>query len=116
MPPSVVKALKSLCGDILADAHAGPISMKEFGNPLFSKLLSKEFKSLKSLGIIPETANMFPWSGPVWDDLSDEEKMESARDMEVYAAMIEYMDEQISRIFNWLEENNKMDNTIIVFF
>ncbi len=44
IPPSVVKALKSLYGDILADAHAGPISMKEFGNPLFSILLSKEFK------------------------------------------------------------------------
>ncbi len=82
----------------------------------FNVLRRERFESLKSLGIIPETVDMFPWSGPIWDDLSDEEKKESARDMEVYAAMIEYMDEQISRIFNWLEENKKMDNTIIVFF
>jgi len=82
----------------------------------FNVLRKKRFESLKNLDIIPETANMFPWSGPVWDDLSDEVKQESARDMVVYAAMIEYMDEQISRIFNWLEENDKMDNTMIVFF
>jgi len=35
--------------------------------------------------------------------------------MEVYAAMIDYMDMQISRIFNWLEESGKMDNTMVVF-
>jgi arylsulfatase len=82
----------------------------------FNVLRAERFESLKKLRIVPETANMFPWTGPVWDDLSNKEKKESARDMEVYAAMIEYMDDQISRIINWLEENNKIDNTIIVFF
>jgi arylsulfatase A-like enzyme len=82
----------------------------------FNELRTARFESLKSLGIIPDSSTIFPWTGPTWDELSEEEKKESARDMEVYAAMIEYMDDQISRIFNWLEENNKMDNTIIVFF
>jgi len=81
----------------------------------FEMLRSERFESLKRLGIVPEMANMPPWSGKAWDGLSLEKKKESARDMEVYAAMIEYMDEQISRIFKWLEDNNKMDNTIIVF-
>ena len=82
----------------------------------FNELRTARFESLKSLGIIPDSSTIFPWTGPTWDDLSEEEKKESARDMEVYAAMIEYMDDQMSRIFNWLKENNKMDNTIIVFF
>jgi arylsulfatase len=82
----------------------------------FNELRTARFESLKSLGIIPDSSTIFPWTGPTWDDLSEEEKKESAKDMEVYAAMIEYMDNQVSRIFNWLEENNKMDNTIIVFF
>jgi arylsulfatase A-like enzyme len=82
----------------------------------FNELRTARFESLKSLGIIPDSSTIFPWTGATWDDLSEEEKKESAKDMEVYAAMIEYMDNQISRIFNWLEENNKMDNTIIVFF
>lgn len=82
----------------------------------FNELRTARFESLKSLGIIPDSAAISPWNGPTWDELSEEEKKESAKDMEVYAAMIEYMDDQILRIFNWLEENNKMDNTIIVFF
>jgi arylsulfatase A-like enzyme len=81
----------------------------------FERLRIERFESLKKLGIIPETTNMPPWPGKSWDNLSPKEKKESARDMEVYAAMIDYMDEQISRIFIWLEKNNEMDNTIIVF-
>ncbi len=81
----------------------------------FERLRFERFESLKTLGIIPATTNLPPWSGKSWDDLSPLEKKESARDMEVYAAMIDYMDEQIGRIFKWLEENNEMDNTIIVF-
>ena len=81
----------------------------------FEQLRIERFESLKTLGIIPETTNLPPWSGKSWDDLSPQEKRESARDMEVYAAMIDYMDEQIARIFKWLEDNNEMDNTIIVF-
>ena len=82
----------------------------------FEKLRVERFESLKKLGIIPETTNLPHWSGESWDDLSPEEKKLSARDMEVYAAMIDYMDEQIARIFTWLEENNEMDNTIVLFF
>jgi arylsulfatase len=50
-----------------------------------------------------------------WEDLSKEEQQITAREMEVYAAMIDYMDNQISRIFKWLEESGKMDNTMVVF-
>jgi len=60
---------------------------------------------------------MFPWAGmPAWDRLNKAQKAESARDMEVYAAMIDYMDEQISRVFDWLDKNKQMNNTLIIFF
>jgi len=81
----------------------------------FNELRIARFESLKRLGIIPDSAAISPWNGPTWEQLSEEEKRESAKDMEVYAAMIDYMDVQISRILLWLEENNKLDNTIIVF-
>jgi len=81
----------------------------------FEVLRSERFESLKRLGIVPKTTNMLPWPGVAWDDLAPEKKKESARDMEVYAAMIDYMDEQIARLLGWLEANNKMDNTIIIF-
>ncbi len=58
---------------------------------------------------------MYPMTGAKWEDLTEEEKKITAREMEVYAAMIDYMDEQISRILSWLEESGKMDNTLVVF-
>jgi arylsulfatase A-like enzyme len=30
--------------------------------------------------------------------------------------MIDYMDYQISRVFEWLDKNNQMDNTLVIFF
>jgi arylsulfatase A-like enzyme len=81
----------------------------------FNVLRSKRYEKLKSLGIISESTDMYPLNGAIWADLSDEEKKKTAREMEVYAAMIDYMDEQISRILTWLEESGKMDNTLIVF-
>jgi arylsulfatase len=83
----------------------------------YQVLREKRLRKLKELGILPEDVDMYPWGGtPNWDDLSAERKAESERDMEVYAAMVDYMDEQINRVFKWLEENNQMDNTMIIFF
>ena len=53
---------------------------------------------------------------PAWDSLTEKEKLVSAQTMAVYAAMIDYMDSQILRVLNWLEQNDQMDNTFIVFF
>ncbi len=81
----------------------------------FDVLRSARYQRLKELGLVSEDAEMFPWNGVKWEDLSEEEQRITAREMEVYAAMIDYMDNQISRIINWLEESGKMDNTMIVF-
>jgi arylsulfatase len=48
--------------------------------------------------------------------MSVEERQEAARDMEVYAAMIDYMDEQIRRVFNYLKEIGEYENTLVLFF
>ena len=83
----------------------------------YQVLREQRLKGLQDLGILPKDVDMYPWGGtPNWDDLPEGKKAESERDMEVYAAMVDYMDEQINRVFNWLEENNEMDNTIIIFF
>ena len=81
----------------------------------FDWLRNARYQRLKELGIISEDVERFPWNGVKWEDLSEEEQRKTAREMEVYAAMIDYMDNQISRIFNWLEKSGKMDNTMIVF-
>jgi arylsulfatase len=72
---------------------------------------------LKDLGIVHEDAVPFPRLPSVtpWDELPDHEKLEAARDMEVYAAMIDYMDEQIKRLIDYLKEIGEYDNTLIIF-
>jgi arylsulfatase len=81
-------------------------------------LREKRLAGLKALGIVPKPARAFPRLANVeaWDDMSAEKRRERARDMEVYAAMIDYMDEQIARVTDHLKETGEYDNTLILFF
>ncbi len=81
----------------------------------FDVLRYTRYQRLKELGLISEDTKQFPWNGVKWEELTAEEQRITAREMEVYAAMIDYMDDQISRIFDWLEKSGKMDNTMVVF-
>ena len=81
-------------------------------------LRAKRLQRLMDLGIVNKDATPFPRlpSVKAWDQMSLEERREAARDMEVYAAMIDYMDEQIRRVFDYLKEIGEYENTLIVFF
>ena len=50
---------------------------------------------------------------PAWDSLSDEEKSLYARQMEVFAAQLEWVDLQIGRVVENLERIGELDNTLI---
>ena len=50
-----------------------------------------------------------------WKDLTAEQQASRARDMEVYAGMIDYMDAQIGRLLDYLRTIGEYDNTLIVF-
>ena len=74
-------------------------------------------QSLKELGIVHRDAKSFPPLASVkaWNEMHTEERAAASRDMEVYAAMIDYMDEQIARVFDYLKEMGEYDNTMIIF-
>jgi len=80
-------------------------------------LRQTRLQGLKDLGIVPTDAVPFPRLPTVqaWDNMSARDRLEAARDMEVYAAMVDYMDEQIKRVFDYLKEIGEYDNTMIVF-
>lgn len=71
----------------------------------------------KKLGIVAQDTATFPRlpNIPAWDKLTDEQRKQSARKMELYAAMIEYMDDQIGRLLDFLKQSGQLDNTVIVF-
>jgi arylsulfatase len=71
---------------------------------------------LKSIGIVPSEAKYVTNpSIPKWSALSKEHQAELARDMEVYAAMLDYMDESIGRVFEYLKQQGLYDNTLVIF-
>lgn len=70
------------------------------------------FERLKQLGLIKLDWELSPQFGD-WDQV--EHKEWEARCMEVYAAMIERMDEGIGKIVAELEKRGMMENTLILF-
>ena len=80
-------------------------------------LREQRLQRLKALGIVHKDAKSFPRLASVeaWNEMSPEARAKAARDMEVYAAMIDYMDEQIARIFDYLKQIGEYDNTMIIF-
>lgn len=80
---------------------------------------------LVDLGIIPDgitlpPAQNFPawldsYQAP-WAEREEEERVEAARRMEIYASMVELLDQQIGRLLDHLSATGKLDNTYVVFF
>ncbi|MEH6586201.1 MAG: arylsulfatase [Halioglobus sp.] len=83
----------------------------------WDQLAQNRLARQRELGLLAEGVE--PASRPdwvlAWDKLSSEQRAQRARDMEVYAAMIDYMDESIGRLLAYLRSNGKYDNTMIVF-
>ncbi len=50
-----------------------------------------------------------------WADLDDAARLSEARNMEIYAAMVDYLDSSIARLLDYLERNGELDNTLIIF-
>ncbi len=50
-----------------------------------------------------------------WSELSPTERKQEAMKMEVYAAMVDRVDQNIGRLLKRLEEQGKLDNTLVLF-
>lgn len=69
------------------------------------------------LGILPAGTPLGPRpsDAPAWDDLSKEEQAISARQMEIYAAMLDEVDRHTGRLLDALKASGELDNTVVVF-
>ncbi len=70
------------------------------------------FEKMKQLGLLNSNAELSPTAGN-WDKM--ENKAWEARCMEVYAAMIDRMDQGIGRIVDELTRIGRLDNTLVFF-
>lgn len=72
---------------------------------------------MKSIGMLDAKVTVFPRlpNIPAWTDLPADEKRMSARKMELFAAMVENMDDNIGKLIGYLKTNKLYDNTLIIF-
>lgn len=63
----------------------------------------------------PEFPEWLPMGRKPWLQRSEAERKRDARSMEIYAAMIELLDQQIGRLHLWLETRGLLENTVIIF-
>ncbi len=83
----------------------------------YEALAATRLEKAKQLGIISAKASLPPLSPNVipWDELSPEAQKESARIMEVYAAMIERLDANVGKLIAHLKAIGQYEHTLIVF-
>ena len=68
-------------------------------------------------GLLPSKYALSPRADhtPAWDSLSKKEQQWEADRMEVFAAMVDVVDQNIGRMLEFLKKKDILDNTIILF-
>ena len=68
------------------------------------------------MGIVPDVDDgLFDPAGAPWESLSVEEKRHSARTMELFAAMMTNLDDNVGRLLARLDEIGELESTLILF-
>ncbi|KXO08954.1 arylsulfatase [Marinobacter excellens] len=83
----------------------------------YEAIRQQRLGKMKDMGLVGhELAANVPFDQlPSWDELTDEQRRIEARKMEIYAAMVDNMDENIGRVIGHLEKAGKLDNTVVMF-
>ena len=77
----------------------------------------QRFEKQKNLGLVDTatSAPTRPQKIKPWEDLTSDEQAFHARNMELYAAMVDYLDMSIGRVLEYLDRQDELGNTIVVF-
>lgn len=87
----------------------------------WDEIRNQRFATQRELGVIPDHAHLpernYEDSHSVkpWDELSAKEKELFARYQEIFAAMVDNVDQNFKRLRQSLEEMGEWENTIVVF-
>ncbi|WP_381560043.1 arylsulfatase [Streptomyces eurythermus] len=84
-------------------------------------LRERRFAAQKAAGLFPPGTELPARNSeagldvPAWEDLTEEQRRLYARYMEVYAALVDNIDQNLGRLTDTLDALGELDNTIIVF-
>ena len=78
----------------------------------------RRYHRLQRLGLIDETWRLSSRDPKIepWEKITSEQAKFLEPMMEVYAAMVDRLDQNIGRLVEYLEREGELDNTLIVFF
>lgn len=80
----------------------------------YDAIRDARYKKMTELGVI-DSSSTVNW--PIPDDWKEQEHWEwDKRNMEVYAAMVDSMDQGIGRIIESLKDTGQFENTLVCFF
>jgi arylsulfatase len=95
--------------------HALPEDMAKYKGKYdggFTPIRERRLERLKKLGLVSASTELTPATDQ-WEAVKD--KPWEARNMEVYAAMVDRMDQGIGRIVAELKRQKQLDNTLIFY-
>ncbi len=79
----------------------------------YEPIRQKRYEKQKRLNIISEETALSHPDFPAWNKMENQEK--EARKMEVYAAQVDRMDQNIGKLIKKLEDMGELENTVIFF-
>ena len=82
----------------------------------WDSLRTQRFDRQAALGVADrQSPQASDSSFPAWNTLSEEQQASWAKKMEIYAAMVDNLDQNIGRLIQYLKEQQQLDNTLILF-
>jgi arylsulfatase A-like enzyme len=82
----------------------------------FEALREQRMQRQRELGLMKSSTQPHAMvDTPTWADLSPAEQTVSARKMEIYAAMVNRLDEAVGRVIAALKATGEFDNTVVLF-
>ncbi|MCC6197933.1 MAG: arylsulfatase, partial [Burkholderiales bacterium] len=83
----------------------------------WDRLREETFARQKQMGIIPADTKLTPRPKEIqaWDGLDVDRRKVYARMMEVFAGALSYVDHQMGRILDAIEEQGELDNTLVIY-
>jgi len=111
-------------GAVHAPLHAKPADIAKYRGRYdagWDAIREERWRRQQELGLIPADLPLPPRNTEphhevqAWAGLSDRERELFARHMEVFAGMVDSVDQNLGRLLGALDELGELDNTIVVF-
>ncbi|MGB0372714.1 MAG: arylsulfatase [Opitutales bacterium] len=99
--------------------HAWPEDIAKYSGRYdsgYNAIMKERYERMVVMGLIdPEKTPLTLIEKKKWDSLNPEKRAKEERRMEIYAAMLDRVDQNIGRLLDALEAHGDLDNTLIMF-